>query len=73
MNGKGDTPRPIPDWDQYAKNWDAVFGKKPERSVQFCRTHCGKKCQCWATAQACGKPAGCAPGGANPSDREGKQ
>ena len=25
--GKGDTYRPV-DWEQYSKNWDAIFKKK---------------------------------------------
>ena len=26
--GKGSAPRPIPDRDKYASNFDAIFGKK---------------------------------------------
>lgn len=29
--GKGDTYRPV-DWEQYSKNWDAIFGKKKGKS-----------------------------------------
>ena len=25
--GKGDKPRPIPNWDHYATNWDKIFEK----------------------------------------------
>ena len=28
--GKGSAPRPIPNHDKYASNWDAIFGKKEE-------------------------------------------
>ena len=28
MSGKGDKPRPISDREQFAKNWDKIFGKK---------------------------------------------
>ena len=34
--GKGDSPRPVEDLEQYGKNFDRVFGKK-------CK--CGKKCK----------------------------
>jgi hypothetical protein len=27
---KGDRRRPIKDKDQFEKNWDRIFGKKPE-------------------------------------------
>ena len=33
--GKGDTPRPIENWDQYANNWDTIFAKKPEKKVEL--------------------------------------
>lgn len=26
--GKGSAPRPIPDWDTFSKNFDAIFGEK---------------------------------------------
>ena len=26
--GKGSAPRPIPDWDSFSKNFDAIFGGK---------------------------------------------
>jgi len=29
-NGKGDKPRPIPNRDQFEKNWEEIFKKKPE-------------------------------------------
>lgn len=28
-NGKGDTPRPITDREQFDKNWDNIFKKVP--------------------------------------------
>jgi hypothetical protein len=28
--GKGDKPRPFTDKEQFDKNWDAIFKKKPE-------------------------------------------
>ena len=34
--GKGDMPRPIGiDKEQFEKNWDAIFNKKPEQSVNY--------------------------------------
>ena len=30
-NGKGDRPRPIPNWDHYATNWDKIFQKQKEK------------------------------------------
>jgi hypothetical protein len=27
-NGKGSAPRPIPNYDQYRKNWDSIFKPK---------------------------------------------
>ena len=32
--GKGDRPRPIPNWDHYATNWDKIFQKK--QTTQEC-------------------------------------
>jgi hypothetical protein len=29
-NGKGDTPRPITDREQFDKNWDSIFKKLPK-------------------------------------------
>ena len=29
--GKGDKPRPIPNWDHYATNWDKIFQKQKEQ------------------------------------------
>ena len=29
--GKGDRPRPIPNWDHYATNWDKIFQKQKEQ------------------------------------------
>lgn len=26
--GKGSTPRPIPNWDRFSENFDAIFGTK---------------------------------------------
>ena len=26
--GKGDAPRPVNDWEQFDKNFEAIFGKK---------------------------------------------
>ncbi len=26
--GKGSAPRPIPNWDRFSDNFDAIFGKK---------------------------------------------
>lgn len=28
--GKGDTPRPIQNWQQYSDNWDKIFNKKED-------------------------------------------
>jgi hypothetical protein len=28
--GKGDAPRPVKDWEQFEKNFDAIFGKKKQ-------------------------------------------
>jgi hypothetical protein len=40
--GKGSAPRPIPDRDKYASNFDAIFGKKKDKEVSIddktCRT-----------------------------------
>ena len=40
--GKGSAPRPIPDRDKYASNFDAIFGKKKDKEVgiddKTCRT-----------------------------------
>jgi hypothetical protein len=33
--GKGDAPRPIQDKEQFDKNWDAIFNKKPEKCVSY--------------------------------------
>jgi hypothetical protein len=33
--GKGDTPRPIKDKEQFDKNWDAIFNKKPEKCINY--------------------------------------
>ena len=30
MAGKGSSPRPIPDKEQFASNWDMVFGNQQE-------------------------------------------
>jgi hypothetical protein len=32
--GKGDKPRPIPDKEQFAKNFEAIFGKKKKAIVE---------------------------------------
>jgi NADPH:quinone reductase-like Zn-dependent oxidoreductase len=32
-NGKGDTPRPITDREQFDKNWDSIFKKLPKGKV----------------------------------------
>ena len=29
--GKGSSPRPIPDPQKFRDNWDAIFGRKPEK------------------------------------------
>lgn len=29
--GKGDTPRPILNQEQFDKSWDEIFGKKPKK------------------------------------------
>ena len=29
--GKGDTPRPIFNQEQFDKSWDEIFGKKPKK------------------------------------------
>jgi hypothetical protein len=29
--GKGDTPRPIPDYKEYEKNWDIIFGRDKQQ------------------------------------------
>lgn len=28
--GKGSAPRPIPNWDTFSNNFDAIFGKRDE-------------------------------------------
>lgn len=33
-NGKGDTPRPITDREQFDKNWDSIFKKLPKGKQQ---------------------------------------
>lgn len=33
--GKGDAPRPIQDREQFDKNWDAIFNKKPEKCINY--------------------------------------
>jgi hypothetical protein len=33
--GKGDAPRPIQDKEQFDKNWDAIFNKKPEKCINY--------------------------------------
>lgn len=30
MNGKGSSPRPIPDRETFERNWDAIFGRPPK-------------------------------------------
>ena len=32
--GKGDRPRPIPNWDHYATNWDKIFQKTKEQQKE---------------------------------------
>lgn len=34
--GKGSSPRPIPDYEKYASNWDAIF-KKPCGKCEECK------------------------------------
>lgn len=29
--GKGDTPRPLPNKEQFDRNFEAIFGKKPAK------------------------------------------
>ena len=33
--GKGDAPRPIKDKEQFDKNWEAIFNKKPEKCINY--------------------------------------
>lgn len=45
QNGKGDTPRPISDRDQYDKNWEAVFGgRKKHTCSQFVEVDGRERC-----------------------------
>lgn len=32
--GKGSSPRPIPDYDSYSKNWDSIFNKRSGAMVR---------------------------------------
>jgi hypothetical protein len=32
--GKGDTPRPMPNREQFEKNFDLIFGKKEKKSEE---------------------------------------
>lgn len=32
--GKGSSPRPIPDYKEYEKNWDRIFGRDKDDSTQ---------------------------------------
>ncbi len=38
--GKGSAPRPIPDRDKYASNFDAIFGKKKDKEVSVSNKAC---------------------------------
>jgi hypothetical protein len=40
MSGKGSAPRPIPNLNQFASNWDLVFGT-PKKEHKKC-TRCGQ-------------------------------
>lgn len=40
MSGKGSSPRPIPNRDQYEANFDKIFGKKKEPEYVKCEK-CG--------------------------------
>jgi hypothetical protein len=33
--GKGSDPRPIKDKEQFDKNWDTIFNKKPEKCINY--------------------------------------
>ena len=32
--GKGDKPRPMPNREQFEKNFDLIFGKKPKKEKE---------------------------------------
>jgi hypothetical protein len=36
-NGKGDTPRPIKDREQFNSNWDSIFKKKDKKDAEVDR------------------------------------
>lgn len=38
-NGKGDTPRPITDREQFDKNWDEIFKKLPKGNNEVDRNN----------------------------------
>lgn len=38
MSGKGDTPRPIEDYEKYSSNWDLIFGKNKKESSDTSNT-----------------------------------
>lgn len=40
MSGKGSSPRPIPNREQYEDNFDRIFGKKKEPEYVKCE-QCG--------------------------------
>lgn len=46
--GKGDTPRPLGvPMEQFDKNFDAIFKKKPERCINYEKDlDCSGKCDC---------------------------
>lgn len=41
MSGKGSSPRPIPNQQQYEENFDRIFGKKKKEPEYVKCTKCG--------------------------------
>lgn len=41
--GKGSTPRPIPNWNRFSENFDAIFGKKDASKTQDTESFKGQK------------------------------
>lgn len=41
--GKGSAPRPIPNWNRFSENFDAIFGKKDASKTQDTESFKGQK------------------------------
>lgn len=55
MSGKGSAPRPIPDQETFASNWDLVFGQAKKHKK------CSRCGQYFETAQASSECEGVCP------------